>query len=168
MKVYIIAAKTVNNVIGANGRQPWDIPDDWKYFQKLTFGHFVILGRITNNTMPRSITNNWTKLLISKSLVNSSDAITFESFDKSIDYCLQNNIEEVFVLGGQDIFKNALNIADKIYLTIIEKELDGDRFFPDLDLKKWSKVFESDRFLTKDNAFKYYFTEWERVQISSL
>ena len=162
MKINIIAAMSLNNVIGKSGLQPWDIPKDWEYFQSITFGHFVILGRITNKTMPKAEANNWTKIVLTSSIDSNDDFIIAKSLDEAITYCKEQNLKEVYILGGQKIFEDGLNCTDKIYLTIIDTVIEGDRFFPILDLNEWKKTKQSKKIKNIGDDLEFSFTEWER------
>ena len=164
MNINIIAAITKNNVIGKDGTQPWDIPEDWEYFQKVTFGHFVILGRVTNNTMPNAITNKWTKLIISKTLKNIEDGLIFQNIQDALEHCRNKKAENVFILGGQEIFKNTVKYADKIYLTMIDKIISGDKYFPELDLQTWKLITKSEKLINVNNGLVYCFSEWTRLK----
>ena len=163
MKIYLIAAMSINYVIGSVGKQPWDIPKDWEYFQQKTFGQFVIIGRITNETMPVANANNWKKIILSNKSNEVSDGIVFNNLDSAIKYCKERKQKKVFILGGQAIFEESIIFADKIFLTIIEKEIQGDRFFPLIDLQKWHKTKQSKKYKNALDSLTYSFTEWERI-----
>ncbi len=125
MRLALIAALARNRVIGKDGKLPWHIPEDLKRFKRLTTGHPVLMGRKTFEALGRPLPNRRNIVLTSKAMSG------IESFH-SIPDALQTlaNEEIVFVLGGGEIYAQFLGRADLMYLTEIEKDYDGDTFFP--------------------------------------
>jgi dihydrofolate reductase len=125
MKLIIIAAIARNRVIGKNGKLPWHIPEDLARFKLLTTGHTVVMGRRTfdsfNNPLPNRI-----NIVITSRVINGVKSYP------SLEYALQalKNEKEVFVIGGGWLFADALRSADELRLTLVDREVDGDTFFP--------------------------------------
>jgi dihydrofolate reductase len=140
MKLIIIVALARNRVIGKNGKLPWHIPEDIARFKQLTTGHVVIMGRKTFDSLDRPLTNRL-NIVISSSVINGVRTYP------SLDFAFQalKNEKEVFVIGGGQIFKQALKYADELHLTLVERDVDGDTFFPpyqDLLRSKFQLVHE--------------------------
>ena len=125
MKLIIIAAIARNRVIGKNGKLPWHIPEDLARFKQLTTGHTVIMGRRTFDSLDNPLPNR-TKIVITSRVING-----VKSFP-SLEYALQalKNEKEVYVIGGGRVFTDALMFADELRLTLVEREVDGDTYFP--------------------------------------
>jgi dihydrofolate reductase len=125
MKLIIIAAIARNRVIGKNGKLPWHIPEDLVRFKQLTTGHTVIMGRKTFNSLDNPLPNR-TMIVITSRVING-----VKSFP-SLEFALQalKNEQEVFVIGGGQVFADALRLADELRLTLVERDVDGDTYFP--------------------------------------
>jgi len=125
MKLIIIAAIAHNRVIGKNGKLPWHIPEDLARFKQLTTGHTVIVGRRTFDGLERPFPNR-------VNIVISSNVINGVSSYPSLNFALQalSNRKEVFVIGGGRVFADALKLADELRLTLVDRDVDGDTYFP--------------------------------------
>jgi dihydrofolate reductase len=125
MKLIIIAAIARNRVIGKNGKLPWHIPEDLARFKQLTTGHTVIMGRKTYDSLDRPLPNR-TMVVITSRTING-----VKSFP-SLEFALQalKNEQEVFVIGGGRVFTDALRHADELRLTLVERDVEGDIYFP--------------------------------------
>jgi dihydrofolate reductase len=125
MKLIIIAAIARNRVIGKNGKLPWHIPEDLIRFKQLTTGHTVIMGRRTFDSLDRPFPNRL-------NIVITSNVLNGVTSYPSLDFALQalSNKKEVFVIGGGRLFAEALKLADELRLTLVDRDVDGDTFFP--------------------------------------
>ena len=125
MKLIIIAAIARNRVIGKNGKLPWHIPEDLARFKQLTLGHTVIIGRRTFDSLENPLPNR-TTIVITSRVINGVKSYP------SIEFALQalKNEKEVFVIGGGRVYADALGFADELRLTIVDRDVDGDVYFP--------------------------------------
>ncbi len=125
MKLIIIAALSRNRVIGKNGKIPWHISEDLKRFKRITTGHTVLMGRKTYESMGKPLVNR-------RNIVLTSKEIPGVEIFSSLGEALQNlaGEEKVFVIGGGELFAQVLESADEMHLTHIDKEVEGDAFFP--------------------------------------
>jgi len=155
--ISIIAALDKNYLIGINNHLPWHIKEDLHHFRKLTYGHPVVMGK-----------NTWMSL--GKPLEGRTNIILTHDKDFHIDGCITLNSiseldnlfreEEIFVIGGANIFRQFLAIADRMYLTRIDHTFSGDTYFPDIDWQQWKLIsFEQ---LTSEQGYKLAFEQWER------
>ncbi|MHB9147136.1 MAG: dihydrofolate reductase [Candidatus Amoebophilus sp.] len=136
----IIVAKAVNHVIGNKGRLPWHMPADLKHFKELTGGHHVIMGRKTFESLPGPLPGR--KIIILSQSLNYKveDCTVVPSLEMALKIANQANETEVFIAGGAAVYREALGIVDKIYLTVIHTDVEGDTFFPILEDHQWTEV----------------------------
>jgi dihydrofolate reductase len=151
----IIAAVSENNALGKNNQLLWHLPEDFKRFKTLTSGHYIIMGRKTFESFPKPLPNR-THIIITRQLdyTASEGCIVVPSFEKAIELCPKN--EEAFVIGGGEIYQQALELVNKIDITRVHTKLEADTFFPAIDTTKWKLVFEE--FHPKDEKHDYDFT----------
>lgn len=149
MKISVIAAVAQNGVIGQNGDLPWeDIPEDRSRFAKLTSGHVVIAGRRTHESIIKRIGGpllGRTTIVLSRKLdygLEAASIITAPSLQAALEMARHRGEEEVFVIGGAEVYREALCVADRVYLTMVHDFPDGDTFFPPFNPKKdgWREV----------------------------
>jgi dihydrofolate reductase len=155
MKLIIIAAIANNRVIGKNGAVPWHIPEDLARFKQLTTGHTVIMGRKTYDSLDRPLSNR-VNIVISSRVINGVTSYP------SLDFALQalSNKKEVFVIGGGRLFAEALKLADELCLTLVDRDVDGDTFFPPYEdyLRKYFKLVH------EEYNIGFSFVDYERIQ----
>ena len=150
--ICIIAAAAHNNVIGSDGKIPWNIEADRKHFKCLTTGHVIIMGRRTFEEIGRPLPGR-TNAVITSSKVKCGGIEVFTSLNQALE---KYKNQTVFICGGERLYKEALPLADKIYLTEIDLETEGDRFFPEFDSSKFTRKITGE-------AEGVKFIEYERV-----
>lgn len=143
-----------NRAIGRNNKLLWNIPDDLKHFKKITTGHAVIMGRKTFESIGRPLPNRANIIITRDKNFKAAGCIIYHSLDEALDFAKQKN-EEIFIIGGGQIYEQALPYADKLYLTIIDDEPKADTFFPDY-LKFKNIISEENK---KYDKIKYKFME---------
>lgn len=126
----IIAAMTENRVIGLNNKMPWDLPTDRKRFHRITRGHPVILGRKTFESIGRPLSQRTNIVLTRQQDYSAAGCIVVHDLASAFAACA--GADEAFICGGEDVFRETIAQVDKIYLTIIHREIEGDAFFPDI------------------------------------
>ena len=151
----IIAAASENNALGKDNQLVWHLPDDFKRFKSLTSGHYIVMGRKTFESFPKPLPNR-THVIITRQndYEVPEGCLVASSLEHAIDLCPKN--EEVFIIGGGEIYKQSIEIADKIDLTRVHTTIEADTFFPEIDTNHWKLVFEE--FHTKDDKHEYDFT----------
>lgn len=158
-----IAAMSKNRVIGKNQNLPWHIPEDLKYFKQVTSGKTIIMGRKTFESVGRPLPNRRNIVLTRQSDFQAEGVETFSDLSAALAQLkmeLPSN-EEVFIVGGAQIYREALPYTRRLYLTLIDKEFDGDTFFPELDLEEEFKLISR-----KDSSLdelKFSFVVADRV-----
>lgn len=152
-----------NRVIGAKGQLPWHLSSDLKRFKALTMGHHIVMGRKTFESIGRLLPGRTTVIVSRNPAFSFEGALVAGSLEKALAAAGDDN--EVFVIGGEQIFRDALKIADRILLTEIQREFEGDVFFPPLPSAEWVETARED---LKDEAsgLLYRNTTLERRQQS--
>jgi dihydrofolate reductase len=142
MKISFIVAKAENNVIGKNNGLPWHLKDDLMSFKKITMGHHILMGRKTFESIGKPLPGRMSLVISSEPRANSDSVFWFNSIFRAIKQAERNGETELFIIGGEKIFKYALSLVDRIYLTDIKQAVEGDVYFPQLSLKNWKKISE--------------------------
>jgi len=142
-EIIIIAAMAENRVIGRSNAIPWSIKEDMQRFKQLTSGWPCIMGRKTWESLPKKPLPGRLNIIVSKSMSRDSSSAPpgvkiCESLSSAIDDCV--SYEKIFICGGENIYKEAMSVADKIELTLVHGNYEGDTFFPETDLNHWTSV----------------------------
>jgi dihydrofolate reductase len=162
MKLSLIVAVAENGVIGHNNQLIWHLPNDLKQFKRLTTGHCIIMGRKTFESIGKPLPNR-TSVIVSRNLDYQVDGcVTFDSLGNAILFAKQIEEEEAFIIGGAEIYRLALPIVDKIYLTEVHHAYEGDTFFPTIDKNIWQETHREDFETDEKHLVKYSFVELER------
>lgn len=156
----IVAIAGEKRVIGTKGGMPWYIPEELKRFKTITTGHPIVMGRRTFESIGKALPNRTNIIITRDKNFQAEGVIVTHSLEEALRLAVgKPGDSEVFVIGGGEIYKQALPAADKLYLTIIDKEIEGDTFFPDYTEFK-NKVWESEEQVS--DGFKYKFLELEK------
>lgn len=127
----IIAAMSLNRVIGKNNQIPWHIPGEQQRFKQITWGHAIIMGRKTHESIGRPLPGRTNIVITRQKNYIAPGCIVVHSLEAALQSCPPNETES-FIIGGEQIFRLALPLAHRIYLTIVQKEIEGDAFFPEV------------------------------------
>ena len=142
MNISIIVAIGSNHQIGLNGKLPWYSKEDLQYFKDKTMKHMVVMGRKTFEGLPKKLAGR-TIIVLSRTLKNSDDTFIASSIQEVIDIAKKGNESELFIAGGESIYKQFIGMSDKIYLSKINYDGLADTYFPTIDETKWQKVEEN-------------------------
>jgi dihydrofolate reductase len=134
----LIVAIAKNRVIGVNNTLPWHLPEDLKRFRALTTGHHIIMGRKTFDSLGRLLPGRTTVIVTRNPDYKMAGAIVVHSLEAAITACGDDN--EAFLIGGAELYKDGLKLANKLYITDIDAEYEGDAFFPEFDVAEWQVV----------------------------
>ncbi|MEZ7884585.1 MAG: dihydrofolate reductase [Bacteroidales bacterium] len=138
----IIVAVAKNNAIGKNNNLLWHIKEDLVYFKKTTLGATVVMGRKTFESIGKPLPGR-RNVVVSKTMNEIEGIEIFRSIDQALGSCSSN--EEVFIIGGGEIYKQSISLVQRIFLTIVDVNIpDADTFFPELDMSQWREVFRED------------------------
>lgn len=157
--VSVIAAVADNNAIGLNNALPWHLSEDLKRFRSLTMGHHIIMGRKTYESLGRLLPGRITVIVSRQTDYCVEGAITAGSLTEAIAQC--GNDEEIFVIGGAELYREALTRADRLYLTEVAGEFVADAFFPDYDRAAWREVSRERH--VSEQGLAYSFVLYQRA-----
>jgi dihydrofolate reductase len=157
--ITIIVAKSNNGIIGKDGDLPWRLPEDLKRFKRLTTGNIVVMGRKTYDSIGRPLPNR-KNIVISRNTSLRIEGVEVE-YDL-IDVLKRNQEENVYVIGGGQIYVDALPFTEKLEVTEVDVELVGDTSFPEIDSSQWKEIFREKRVDSESNL-TYSFVSLERI-----
>ncbi|MGB3589278.1 MAG: dihydrofolate reductase [Tunicatimonas sp.] len=158
----IMVARSDNNVIGKDNDLVWHMPADLKYFKETTSGHFVAMGRKTYQSVDKPLPGRLNIIITRQDDFYRENCVITHSLDEALALGKQNGQQEMFILGGAQIYELALDVADRIYLTEIHGEFEGDTFFPEIDSSVWQEVKREDHEADEKNPYSYSFVILER------
>ncbi len=160
-RISLIAALARNGVIGIENRLPWKLSDDLKYFKALTMGHHILMGRKTYESIGRPLPGRTTVIITRGKFPAPEGGIVAHSIPDAITACRDDG--EIFFVGGAELYRQALPLADRLYLTEIQAEVEGDAWFPDYDRAQWAEV-SRDRRREDLSGLAYHFVVYDRVR----
>lgn len=158
----IIVAVANNHVIGLHNTLPWHLPEDLKRFKALTMGHHIIMGRKTYESLGRLLPGRTTVIVTRNQHYHVDGAIVVHTLKQALEVCQTD--AEVFLIGGAELFEIGLQQADKIYLTEIHADFDGDAFLPVFDLSSWREASREQHKAANGLTFSY--VSYERIAVS--
>jgi dihydrofolate reductase len=143
-EIIVIAAVAKNGVIGKDGKIPWYISEDFKHFKKLTMGHPCIMGENTYYSLPiKPLPGRENIVLSFNKELKIPGAIVKNSFEDALEHC--KNKDKVFICGGASVYKLGVKVADRLELTRIHRDYEGDVYFPEVDFNKWKLAKRIDK-----------------------
>ena len=144
MKISLIVAVSRNGAIGLNNQLPWYLPEDLKYFKSVTMGKPLIMGRKTFDSIGRPLPGRANIVLTRDPQWTSDGVEVVQSVEQALVAgeiaCEAADVDEIMVIGGEQIYRMTIDLADRIYLTQVDTDVEGDAFFPDIDLNDWSQT----------------------------
>jgi dihydrofolate reductase len=163
MIVSAIAAAAKNRVIGANGKIPWYLPADLKYFKRTTLHHHVIMGRKTYMSLGKPLPKRTNIILTRDPFFMASNCLIAHTIEEALSLAYDNGEEEAFIAGGAEIYTQSLPYWDKLYLTEVELEPEGDAYFPEIDEDNWKLIKSDAREPDAKNKVPFTFKLFERI-----
>ena len=160
--ISIIVAVAKNGVIGKGGETPWYLPADLAHFKQKTMGHSVVMGRKTHESIGRALPGRY-NIVITRNLnyKAAESCIVADSLENAIKIAKAKDKDEIFVIGGESIYRQALPLADRIYLTRVKAKIHGDKFFK-YDPSKWKEVSGEPHKADDKNRYDFEFVTLER------
>lgn len=157
MRVSLIAAVARNGVIGRDGRLPWHLPADLKRFRRLTTGHHVIMGRRTFESIGKPLAGRTNLVLSRDPALRPFGVEVLRSLEEALQLAKRRGEEEAFVIGGSEVYRRALPLADRIYLTRVGADVEGDVRFPSLDPGEWTEKTDEVHSPDREHAVPFTF-----------
>lgn len=166
MKLSLIAAMGDGRVIGAGGKIPWHLPADFARFKALTMGHPIIMGRKTFESIGRPLPGRTNIVVTRDPGYRAEGCLVAGSLVEALGFAKKENAGEAFVIGGEQIYRAALGMAQTVYLTKVHGAFKGDAFFPELDRKEWKLTASEPHAKDAANPFSYDFLIYSAVRPS--
>jgi len=160
--ISIIVAVSTNNVIGTQGELPWRLSDDLKHFKQVTMGKPIIMGRKTWESIGRPLPGRQNIVITRQPGFQAEGCDVVTSIDAGI--AAAGDVEEIMVIGGGQIYDVALPAAERLYLTRVHTEIEGDAFFPEIDEGEWRLVSDEQHRSDDKNEYPYSFQAYERIR----
>ena len=163
MKIILIVAKAKNQVIGKDNQLIWKLSADLKRFKNLTTGHYILMGRKTYDSLGKPLPNR-THLIITRNpdFQAPEGHYAFSSLEEAIIFCNKIEVEKLFIIGGGQIYKEALPLCDQLEITEVDAAPEGDTFFPEIDLTHWKETAREEFPADEKNEFPYAFVTYEK------
>ncbi|MGN6801948.1 MAG: dihydrofolate reductase [Ginsengibacter sp.] len=158
-----IVAASQNNIIGVKNGLPWHLPNDFKYFKNKTWAMPVIMGSSTYESMKKDLPGRINIVVTRKTDWKPENVFIAHSIDEAIEKAKESGANEIFIIGGGKVFQETINIIDRIYLTRVHTSVDGDTYYPEIDMEKWKMVSEEPHQADEKNNYAYSFQVWEKA-----
>lgn len=156
----IIVAMAQNRTIGIDNTLPWRIPEDLKHFKTLTMGHHMIMGRKTFDSIGKPLPGRTTVVVSRNRNLKIEGCIIAHSLQEAVAACAGDT--EIFVVGGTELYTQALPLTDTLYITEIQQDVEGDAHFPELNKNVWQEVARAPRSQSAPQPLEYHFVEYRR------
>lgn len=154
--ISLIVAMDQNRVIGNNNKLPWHLPADLQYFKKVTMGHPIVMGRKTFESIGRVLPGRENVIVTRNQEFKAEGCVVLHDIAQ-IKMFADNHEEEVFVIGGAEIFKEILPFTDRLYITEIHETFEGDTFFPEIDENEWDEISSNPGSIDEKNRYAHDF-----------
>lgn len=156
MIISTIVATAKNNVIGKDNQIPWYLPADLRYFKKMTLNHHIIMGRNCYESIGRPLPKRTNIIVTRNPFFIASGCLVAHSIEEALELAREHGEAEAFIIGGGQIYEQSRHLWDKIYLTEVDVEVEGDVFFPEINPAQWEEIFCESH--SKDTKNQYHFT----------
>jgi dihydrofolate reductase len=165
--ISIIVAVDENNVIGKDNALIWHLPADMKFFKDKTIGHCIITGRKNYESIPlkfRPLPNRTNLVITRQKEYDAPGAIVVSSVEEALNKAKQTNDDEIFIIGGAEIFRQSMHLTDRLYITKIYHSFVGDVYFPTLNLNEWQEISRTKGIVDEKNSYPHDFITYERIR----
>jgi dihydrofolate reductase len=165
MIISMIAAVSKNRVIGKNNDLPWKLPDDMKFFMEKTKGHHAIMGRKNYESIPhkfKPLPNRTNIVVTHQKNYSAAGCIVVDSLEKALTIARDNKEVEAFIIGGAEIYKLGLAYANRLYLTEINAEIQGDTYFPQYNKSEWDEISREHHDKDERHAYEFDFVIYRK------
>lgn len=159
-RITLIAAAATNNALGKDNQLIWHLSDDLKHFKNLTKGHHVIMGRKTFESMPKALPNRTNVVITRQPNYSAENTVVVNSLDAAIKVALSD--PRPFVIGGGEIYAQAMEVGHEIELTRVHGEFEADTFFPEIDPQLWEEVWREEHPADDNHAYAFSFIRYQK------
>lgn len=166
MRISLIVALSENHVIGRNNKLPWYLPNDLKYFKQVTIGLPIVMGRKTFESIGKPLPGR-TNIVVTRNTEWVADGVRIahsleEAFELAQSIAEIDGRNELMIIGGDQIYKSALPLVDRMYLTEVHAHIEGDAYFPEFDRSDWQEIGREDFEAAEPNPYNYSFVVYDR------
>ena len=159
--ITIIAAIAKNNALGKNNKLIWHLPADLKRFKNVTNGHHIIMGRKTFDSLAKLLPNRTTIIITRNKNFKAKNCIVVNSLTEALEKAKTD--DNPYILGGAEIYRQSMELADQLDLTFIHHQFEADAFFPEIDATKWQEISRKDFKSDEKNKYDYSFVKFKKV-----
>lgn len=159
-KLSLIVAMAQNRTIGVNNTLPWRCPEDLKHFKALTMGHHMIMGRKTFDSIGKPLPGRTTVIVTRNTELQVEGCLVAHSLEAALSLCAGDG--EAFIVGGAELYAQALPLVETMYITEIQQEVEGDAHFPEFDMQQWQEVSRDIRTQDSPQPLTYHFVTYRR------
>lgn len=162
IRLSLVVAASENNVIGKDNQLLWHLPNDLKFFKNTTWGMPVIMGRKTYESVGKPLPGRTNIVITRQEDWSAEKVIAVKSMDEAIQQSSSMDAREAYIIGGGEIYKQSMDIADRIYITRVHAVLEGDTFFPEIDTNKFELISSLPFQADEAHEYAYTFEVWQR------
>lgn len=163
MDISFVVAAARNHAIGKDGKMPWHLPNDLKHFKNVTWGMPVIMGRKTFESLGKALPGRKNIVISRQTGLRIPGVVIVKSIEDALFVAAETDAREAMVIGGGEIYKSLYTKANRIYLTRVDAEPEGDTFFPVFEQGEWHLVSQKNHEADEKNPYNYSFQVWERI-----
>lgn len=163
MEISCIVGMGHNNVIGKDNDIPWHLSADLRYFKKTTLNHHILMGRTNYYSIGRPLPKRTNIIVTRDPFFIVSNCLVVHSIEEGIETARANGEEELFIIGGGNIYEQTIDICTKLYLTEIDVDVEGDIFFPKINFDEWELISEEPHQKDEKNPYDYNFKIYKRI-----
>jgi len=167
MKLALIVAMSRNHTIGINNQLPWHLPGDLKFFKDTTMGKPIVMGRKTFESIGRPLPGRPNIVITRNTDFEAEGVAVVASLEEAVEQAarltVQADVEEAMIIGGAEIYRQVLPLVDRMYITEVDAEIEGDAFFPEFDASQWRQVERESHAPCEKNPYPYSFVSYERL-----
>jgi dihydrofolate reductase len=158
-----IVAASENNIIGVKNGLPWRLANDFKYFKNKTWGMPVIMGRNTFESLKKDLPGRINIVVTNKTDWHPQNIFITHTIDEAIEKAKESDAKEIFIIGGGKVFKETINMVDRIYLTRVHTKVEGDTSYPEINKNEWKLISSQSHPHDEKNNYPYTFEVWEKI-----
>lgn len=162
MKITHVVAMADNRVIGRDNAIPWHLPDDMKHFRDVTVARPIIMGRKTFESIGRALPDRRNIVISRQEDYEALGCDVVHSLEEAIELAEKDGTEEIVIIGGAQIYENSLSLADRLYLTIVHGDFDGDAYYPEILEERWREVDREEHPADDKHAYAFTFVTYDR------
>ncbi|HLB41950.1 MAG TPA: dihydrofolate reductase [Gammaproteobacteria bacterium] len=160
-----IVAMTESRVIGKNNQLPWHLPADLKHFKAITTGHAILMGRKTFASIGKPLPHRTNLIMTRDPLFQATGGLVMYNIQAAIHWATNNNIEKIFIIGGAEMYQQWLPYIQRIYMTIVHAQFEGDTYFPELQDNEWKEIKRETHPADTANPYAYSLLVLDKNQI---